>query len=386
MSARPREELSISAMLRLALTSGRPETVERHLSRLPGPDVTDREGRTPLMIAASSGRYEICELLLQHGARRDLRDASGRTAQDHAAAAGHPACAALLAPQAMPEDYIELAESGDGWLAEDELALSDGDSSVAHAAARAQSALARHAAETLDSDWSDIEIEVPTPVADPRRARARTRLTVRFRRGRNGASTSDGELPADLGGNADQVLSSLSLEQIVMGSDASPRLKRAIRRSAAARQSALEFLCDDEAERRLTEGGFAIADYFELVDVVNAFTVLAHRLRPVEAGARGVAVKATSRKDEPRTPPALDAETELHRATLARVVLNGATSPGLRRAMAKSKLGSMTVDAFLLEDEPERLFGETLTGKEILELTDLVNAYTSLVFLERRGA
>lgn len=375
----------MSAMLRLAVTSGNAATIRMHLDRLKHPDVTDTQGRTPLMIAAGHGRVEVCALLLNLGAEPGRTDAQGLSSIDHARAGGHEACADLLegsARHSRREDVPEDAQ--DEWLAEDDHVLSAGDFAVARAAAETQASLSRHEGASLDSDWSDVVIEVPTPAPDPRRAGTRRRLSVRFRRSRDSSTRVSGALPSDLGGDANEVLASLSLEQIVLGSDASDDLKRIIRRSGQGGRSGLDFLCDDDAERRLLEDGFSIADYFELADIVNAFTVLAHQLRPVtRTGGVGPAPRSDPQPSQRVRLTEADPEAELRSATLARIVLNGATSPGLRRALARSRFGGMSVDAFLLEEEPERLFDGVLTGKEILELTDLVNAYTSLVFHER---
>lgn len=354
----------MSAMLRLAVTSGNAATIRMHLDRLKHPDVTDTQGRTPLMIAAAHGRVEVCALLLDLGAEPGRTDTQGLTSIDHARAGGHEACAELLAEgsarHSRREDVPEDAQ--DEWLAEDDHVLSAGDFAVARAAAETQASLSRHEGASLDSDWSDVVIEVPTPAPDPRRAGTRRRLSVRFRRSRDSSTPVAGALPSDLGGDANEVLASLSLEQIVLGSDASDDLKRIIRRSGEGGRSGLDFLCDDDAERRFLEDGFSIADYFELADIVNAFTVLAHQLRPVtRTGGVGPAPRSDPQPSQSLTVS--DPEAELRSATLARIVLNGATSPGLRRALARSRFGGMSVDAFLVEEEPERIFDGVLSRR-----------------------
>ncbi len=61
-------------------------------------NVTDDDGRTPLMHAAEVGRNVIARLLLEAGADREIRDASGRTAADWARQEGHTGLAELLEP------------------------------------------------------------------------------------------------------------------------------------------------------------------------------------------------------------------------------------------------------------------------------------------------
>ncbi len=59
-------------------------------------NVSDDEGRTPLMHAAEQGRVVIARVLLEAGADPELRDDEGRTAADHARRAGHDTLSELL--------------------------------------------------------------------------------------------------------------------------------------------------------------------------------------------------------------------------------------------------------------------------------------------------
>lgn len=60
--------------------NGNVEAIALALEAGINPDLTDENGRTPLMLAAFSGHTEIAERLLEAGARVDLRDSTNRTA------------------------------------------------------------------------------------------------------------------------------------------------------------------------------------------------------------------------------------------------------------------------------------------------------------------
>ncbi len=60
--------------------NGNVEAIALSLEAGINPNVTDENGRSPLMLAAFNGHTEIAERLLEAGARVDLRDNTNRTA------------------------------------------------------------------------------------------------------------------------------------------------------------------------------------------------------------------------------------------------------------------------------------------------------------------
>jgi len=60
--------------------NGNVEAIALALEAGINPDLTDENGRTPLMLASFNGHTEIAERLLEAGARVDLRDSTNRTA------------------------------------------------------------------------------------------------------------------------------------------------------------------------------------------------------------------------------------------------------------------------------------------------------------------
>ena len=74
----------MSPLFRLAIASGRAETVKSHLARGADVNARDSSGAPALLLAASRGRQDICEILLEHGADPSVIDAGGRTVADYA--------------------------------------------------------------------------------------------------------------------------------------------------------------------------------------------------------------------------------------------------------------------------------------------------------------
>ncbi len=60
--------------------NGNVEAISLALEAGIDPNITDENGRTPLMLAAFNGHTEIAERLLEAGARLDMRDSTSRTA------------------------------------------------------------------------------------------------------------------------------------------------------------------------------------------------------------------------------------------------------------------------------------------------------------------
>ena len=70
----------MSPLFKLAIASGKAETVRSHLERGANANARDQSGASALLIAASRGRKDICDILLQHGADPGATDSTGRTA------------------------------------------------------------------------------------------------------------------------------------------------------------------------------------------------------------------------------------------------------------------------------------------------------------------
>ena len=406
----------MTPLFRMAIIAGSSKSIADHLERGATPDDRDGSGATALMVAAARGRLEVCRLLLDRGAVPTLTDPQGRTAQTLALMKGHGETADLLASAVAPSPaLVELVDvehgldGGDGepslWEVEAEIFLPADDRAILAEAARIQIQIAQHYAPGSDEDWSDIEIEIPD--YGRRRDWARARHHVRFRRLTDGKEAAvakvarpnqraqprkpeaeDEIVALDLSQGPDEILRSMTLAQIVRGTDASAYLRRCVPRNDLFRMTASEFLEDADGEARFCKvGGINVDDYLELSDLVNAFTVLVHRDANQESAAPAWA--ASQRSTPVQIPPKADdefvtegdPEERLRLATLAHVVINGRSSPNLRKALQRTELSAMSVYDFLLEDDSERKFREqaNFSTKDYLELDVLVNAYTTVV-------
>jgi len=74
----------MSPLFRLAIASGKTETVKSLLERGANINARDSSGMSALLLAASRGRQDVCELLLNYGADPYAKDQSGQTAIEHA--------------------------------------------------------------------------------------------------------------------------------------------------------------------------------------------------------------------------------------------------------------------------------------------------------------
>lgn len=118
----------MSPLFRLAIASGKVESVLLHLAGGADPNGLDSHGSTPLIVAAARGRSEIVDILLAHGANPVLVDAQGRKPAEHAKAWGFAALAESLeryggshttlvpddlsfAPQPDPNQLVQLDEA-----------------------------------------------------------------------------------------------------------------------------------------------------------------------------------------------------------------------------------------------------------------------------------
>ena len=219
----PANRKPLSPAFRMAALTGALESVRLHLRSENDVDATDEKGRSPLMLAASRGHLDVCRLLLESGADPGLKDSEGNDALVIAIMRGQAAAAALLSvhptrsnpgsdrscDQAAVSHADEVeADSpaisidgkegvtgeagGSAWqhaetsdeATEDVLTclpMSDDDSpfdlsvwqeeitspapaddpECANAASGVQAILSRHTPIDTDSNWDDVEIELP---------------------------------------------------------------------------------------------------------------------------------------------------------------------------------------------------------------------------------
>jgi RNA polymerase primary sigma factor len=103
----------MSPLFRLAIASGRAETVRSHLERGADPNARDNTGATALLLAASRGRQDICEILIDHGADTSASDGTGRTVLDYATQWGFDLTIDDAAPMELSTDQAAaIQESG----------------------------------------------------------------------------------------------------------------------------------------------------------------------------------------------------------------------------------------------------------------------------------
>ena len=405
-------EARMPALFRLALATGAAPLVTAQLKRGADPNGRDAAGNTPLILAASRGRADICRLLLLEGADPGLANRSGRTAHAMAMAAGHIQVAQVLAADSRrtaargdpPAEMALPAEGGhsaDAWEVEADAERPAQNADILARAVAQQKRFDTHTAVDVDEDWADVVIELPKSerrMASPHRSRS----SVRFRRLRMGVASRqsqvalglhDAMVALDLSRSADDILHAVTLAQVIRSADTSPDLRRCVPRSQLFGMTAADFLSDDEGEAKfLRTPGLKVDDYLELSDLLNAFTVLVHQ----EAGRgdpAGAPVPASDRpiaalpEDAPG-PARRDPDDVLAKTFLSQIVLASGSSSTLRQALARTDLRNMSAAAFLQEEDGESLFRNTasLAPRTYLELSDLVNDFTTRLFEEARGS
>ena len=84
-----------------------PEIVALLLAQGATPDLSDKQGRSALMIAVDRGNGRIVQMLLAAGADPTLVDANGASARDRAAGGGSEAMLRLLGDGAHPSGTAE---------------------------------------------------------------------------------------------------------------------------------------------------------------------------------------------------------------------------------------------------------------------------------------
>lgn len=198
---------NFTPLFKLAIKNGLIRAIPSLIRQLPSLDVKDSKGLTPLMVAAQHGHYEICELLLAGGADPELKDDQGLTAIKIAQSCGFAKITELLmsrdiqgiAPtdtlhnQEIPvisaisnvlrqpvqhilnfepptelaqeiETSAHIAEEPSGWEAEEETRIPSNDDSCFNQARTIQAHISSHRPIDRDTDWSDIDLELPSTV------------------------------------------------------------------------------------------------------------------------------------------------------------------------------------------------------------------------------
>ncbi len=174
--------------MKLAVVSGATDAVRLQIQRGLKVDMTDKDGRSLLMLAASRGHIEVCRLLLDAGADMDLVDAFGKNASQHAELSKNRDVVALF------EDYlaksrVDLDSGGaetasgaeaapipsdalaiDRWEHADEIFLPLAEVSSLNALSEIQEAMSAHWPVDLDPNWDEVEITLPEPVVHAARS------------------------------------------------------------------------------------------------------------------------------------------------------------------------------------------------------------------------
>jgi RNA polymerase primary sigma factor len=201
----------LGALFRLAIRSGASDAVALHIRRGEPVNGRDGAGLTPLMLAAVHGQFEVGIRLLDAGADPALLSPDARTAGELAAEHGHaafaglvasrtnslslvaadpePVCemqaqdaapiteaaatilpAALVASSSLPENGAgeggctttdALPEEMNGWVADDAVVAPRHDADCVSAAQNAQRVMSMHRRVSDETDWSDIELDLP---------------------------------------------------------------------------------------------------------------------------------------------------------------------------------------------------------------------------------
>ncbi len=199
---------SLPSLVRMAAISGVEATILRFLSSGGSPNASDEEGRTLLHLAATRGHHSVCRLLLDAGASVSIPDSKGNDAFSLALASGSVATTELIRgrisaakgsisasgtgeqptfanqPQSMeaaepiwsisdltnpelPTSLLTMAESDEPgsrsyWETEEESLPPVGDDSCLESAGLIQTRINWHETIDNDSDWTEIEINLPT--------------------------------------------------------------------------------------------------------------------------------------------------------------------------------------------------------------------------------
>jgi RNA polymerase sigma factor (sigma-70 family) len=161
----------MTSLFRLAIASGRVETVRLHLKRGADANARDNTGSPALLIAASRGRQDICKILLEHGADPAASDASGRTLSEYALQWGFDDLTVVRDAQSpepvprvvkcSPADATDQGEEISEWEPEIEFAAPVEDTVQLGTAHAANGVFSRGNARLDTADWSSVAVQLP---------------------------------------------------------------------------------------------------------------------------------------------------------------------------------------------------------------------------------
>ena len=106
----PEQMAAAEEALRQSSLDGQLQQVEAFLNGGIGPDVSDSEGHTPLMLAAFNGHGAIVLALLSRGAEVDRKDLMGRTALLYASTGPFPETVKILLDKGADPNLVDTGE------------------------------------------------------------------------------------------------------------------------------------------------------------------------------------------------------------------------------------------------------------------------------------
>ena len=185
---------TLPPLFRMAAITGAADAIKSFLSRGSDPNLTDKMGRSPLILAATKGHVTICRLLLESGANITLRDAEGYDALASAIRNGQKDAEAALrshieqtdmavpsdpvgsdapsidpdpAGSKTPEAAIHIVLSNNDplnisvWEEEEEIQAPSADPSCLVDAEKIQERITAHVPIDMDEEWAGVDIELP---------------------------------------------------------------------------------------------------------------------------------------------------------------------------------------------------------------------------------
>lgn len=272
-------------------------------------------------------------------------------------------------------------DEADGWEALEEIQpVFPEHQAAVDSARKLQAALTAHEVIDTDADWSEVVIELPDASQGRRSRVAFRRLSTPLRPSKT--------LPAlDLSKSPEELLATVTLAQVIRSSDASALLLACVARSVLFNMTALDFLADGDSEERFqTVPGLRLREYFEIVDTLNAFTMLVHGAAtgtgfvyaPSDASAHSREPVRQARAPAPAETDERSSEDVLKDTRLGQLILKHG-SPALQRALRGLEGFNLSVQAFIEHDDAEAFFcsRRSMSTALYLELSDLVSDFTT---------